>query len=192
MDRQDLSSDLDIPDWVPPIIHPWTREKYQLAIKTRQDLNAAMIKRLACDNRMKKVWVKLPETVRLEFFRTAVMLLEHPILMQPRPSYTEVAARLREDARVLGTRRPGKTFARLAMPIRKAAMAYETLAKTEPPRDEVKRAVRDLSCYFTERLGRAHYQTTATVASVALNRAISPDDVRNWLRTEAVNLGKTG
>ena len=119
MNRQDLSSDLDIPDWVPPIIHPWTREKYQLAIKTRQDLNAAMIKRLACDNRMKKVWVKLPETVRSEFFRTAVMLLEHPILMQPRPSYTEVAAQLREDARVLGTRRPGKTFARLAMPIGK-------------------------------------------------------------------------
>jgi hypothetical protein len=192
MDRQDLPSDLDIPDWVPPIIHPWTREKYRLAIETRQDLNAAMIKRLACDNRMKKVWAKLPETVRLEFFRTAVMLLEHPILMQPRPSYNEVAARLREDARVLGTRRPGKTFARLARPIQKAAMAYETLAKTDPPRDEVKRAVRDLSCYSTERLGRAHYQTTATVASVALDRAISLDDVRNWLRTEAVNSGKTG
>jgi hypothetical protein len=93
---------------------------------------------------------------------------------------------------MLDTRRPGKIFSRVAKAIQKAAMAYETLAKTEPTHDEVKRAVRDLSSYFTERLGRAHHQTTATVATVALNREISPDDVRNWLRTEAVNLGKTG
>jgi hypothetical protein len=188
-----MTNHLDIPPWAPAIIHDRARELYHRAVDNHQDLPAAMIKRLICDNRMQTVWVELlreGDRACLDLFCNAVALMQHPIINQPYPSYIDLASRLRNDAGKVSRRSPRKTFSRLASSLRKAAAAYDTLAKAELPRDEVKRAVRDLSCFLSERFGPAHYRTAATICSVALDRKISPDDVRNWLRADGVRAAK--
>ncbi len=197
--RQDIPSDIAIPEWVPAVIHYEARRMYQRAVEHHQELPVAMIKRLICDERMKAVWVKLrqkqssarQDLICFNLFGNTVTRMQYPILKVAYPSYTELASRLRDDARRITKQRPTKKFGRLAAPLQKAAKAYDDLAKTEPPDDEIKDAVRDLSCLVAECFGSVHHQTTATIASVALNRKISVDDVRNWLRADAVKIGKT-
>jgi hypothetical protein len=192
-----MAEDIEIPSWVPAVIYGRARELYRRAIEHHQDSAAAMIKRLACDKRMQAVWAKLrpaagerQDAACLELFCATVTLMQHPILMQPYPSYSDRASRLRDDARALRKRQPRKTYDRLAQKLEAAAGAYDDLAKAELPHNETKRAVRDLAGLVAKRFGSAHHQPTATIASVAVGRGISADDVRNWLRAEAVKIGK--
>jgi hypothetical protein len=105
---------INIPSWMPPSIHSRALELYRQSLGAFQGKPAAMIKRLICDERMNAVWTKLRdeggEEFFVELFSVAVMLMRHPILMQPSsPSYVELAARLRDDARAIKKRQPHKT-----------------------------------------------------------------------------------
>ena len=147
---------------------------------------------------MKTVWDRLcpPTTTNSEracqnLFRYTVFLCQHPILIQPPSEYADKAESLRKDAKATGKRRPKKRFGRIAVKLQIAAKAYDDLAKAELPHEEIKRAVCDLSEFILELFGGTpRHKIVATISSVALNRNVSVDDVRNWLREEAVKMAK--
>ena len=170
---------------------------------------AEMIKRLVTDSRMRRVWteilrkqkdgtfyspVKLPpgagvmsaqdaqHRACLDIFSSSVVIMQHPILMRPLPSYREFAARLRADADALEKRTPRKKYKRLARPLTAAAESYHELAKTDLSEEDVREAAITMALLFAERFGPAHFRSVATITSVAFNRNISPDDVKNWQR----------
>jgi hypothetical protein len=185
-----------IPASVPAVIH--SRALYFYRRAQGHNLPAAMIRRLIIDERMKTVWEKLcPPSASeseceacLRLFNEAVIYFRHPILIQPPSDYAERASRLREDANKISKRRPQKKFGRLADKLQKAAKAYDELAQAELPHKGIKRAVCDLSESSVLQFGSPHHEIIATIASVALDRKVSRDDVRNWVRAKAVKMTK--
>jgi Arm DNA-binding domain len=205
-----LTCDINIPDWVPRIVHNRARDMYQ-RVRSNKPL-ADAIERLTINTRMRRVWteilrkkvdgsfyspVKLPAVASkmsaleaqhracLEIFCAAVSVMQHPTLMQPLPSYRELAARLRADAKALEKRTPRKTFKRLAGPLTVVAKSYEELAKTDVPED-LREATIVITLLFADRFGPGHFRTIATIISVAFNRDVSADDVKNWQRADRV------
>jgi hypothetical protein len=206
-----LACEINIPEWVPRIIHNRAREMYQRA-RGNQAL-ADIVERLVTDPRMRRVWtellrkkgdgsfyspVKLPAGASkmsaldaqhracLEIFCAAVSVMQHPILMHPFPSYRDLATRLRADAKALEKRTPRKTFKPLARPLTAAAESYEELAKTDISAEDLREATGALTLLFAERFGPGHFRTIATIISVAFNQDVSPDDVKNWQRVGRV------
>jgi hypothetical protein len=202
---------LAFPDWVPAIIHDAAREMYQRAGGNKP--LADMIERLATSPRMRRVWTEVLRKRKdgsfyslvkrsagvggmsaldaqhracLAIFCGAISVMQHAIVMQPFPSYRELAARLRADAHALKKRTPGKKFKRLAGRLAAAAESYEELAKTNVSQEDVREAATTIALLFAEQFGPAHFRSVATITSVAFNRDISPDDVKNWQRVDRV------
>jgi hypothetical protein len=175
---------LQIPEWVPPSIHEPALRFYHRALGAFEGKPAAMIKRLAVDERMAPVWDKLRreggEAFFAELFGAIVSRMQIPFLLQP--GHAGQATKLRDHARAVKKQRPEKTFGRHAGKLIRAAKSYDALDAAGLPREEIMRAVCNLADLLTERFGAPHYQEVAAIASVALDRPISADDVRNWVR----------
>jgi hypothetical protein len=184
------ASTVEIPPWVPRSVQEPALQLYRRALGTFEGRPPAMIKRLICDERMNAVWQQLRakggEAFFAELFGAIVWRMQVPFLTQP--MHAGKAAELRDHAQGVKERRPEKKFGCYAGSLLKAARSYDALDEAGLPREEIMKAVGDLVSLLTERFGSPHYPIAATIAAVALDRPISADDVRNWVR--AVKMAK--
>jgi hypothetical protein len=107
-----------------------------------------------------------------ELFYTVVSMVECQQLLSP-PACVGADALLEKANRLRGNSRRSKSIGSL---LSKAATAIASLPQPDRTRD----VAIGLATYLKERFGKPMYETTATIASVALGKSVTKAMVRNW------------
>lgn len=206
------TSSLSIPPWVPQCLASKAHELYARELNLGHGSEAVLIERLVSDARMERVWQELTKRKRIAYKPTknfhhparppegigsdhhpdtqdkAVLELFVYTFSAARLSrlpgasipYSEMADRLRRDAAITKKERPRKQAEPFAKKLISTAEAYERFAKVPVDQDQI--VVKDIIEFMKERFGPSMHKITATLASVALDRPVSVDRVRDLSR----------
>ena len=214
---------LQIPEWFPRCLVPKANELHARELRLCHEAGVALVERLVTDPRMEMVWQELGKAKRVEHQSTSQPLLNLQkdlfpaatstysnghiwsclfIVLQlldirnlpggPIP-YIECAQQLRLDAATVAAERPQKAGAPIVKKLIAAAEAYELLAVTPRPRDQIVSITTDIVELTSERFGTPLYGTVATIVSVAVDEKVSVDFVRTaaaalWAKKEKAHL----
>ena len=203
---------LSIPPWVPRCLESKANELHLREHQSGNRSGAALIVRLVTDPQMQEVWQTLTNRKRfaykptkdfhqsahpprgaspgtqsemqdkaiLELFVYMFAAARAPMLPGSSISYFEMAERLRRDADIAKKERPRKRAGPFAKKLISTAEAYECLAKE--PVDNDQAVIMDIIEFMKARFGPSMNKTTATLVSVALDRPVSEDRVRDLSR----------
>jgi hypothetical protein len=125
----------------------------------------------------------------------ALLAAKTPRILQSYPQYSGLANQLRSDADRVRNDQPGAKAERLAKSLVRAADAYDEIGRLESA-NHYRTAIADIAEFMSERFGSRMHGLTATIASVALEREISPSKVREWFsrpkrKKDKQTMGKT-
>jgi hypothetical protein len=118
----------------------------------------------------------------LELFVHTFAAAQAPMLPGSSISYFEMADRLRRDADIAKKERPRKQGEPFAKKLISTAKAYESMEKVPVENDQA--VIMDIIEFMKARFGPSMHKITAKLASVALDRPVSVDRVRDLSRVK--------
>jgi hypothetical protein len=198
--RAPTAAKLVIPLWVPDAIKSKAHELHKLHSESPTASN--IIKRLAIDSRMRRVWNELTKQSRKErkpfhnltkkfahirrdeavagIFEFAVTIGRLTFMLpspgRPMRPFQQLAGRLRAEAKRLG-----KDAISQAIGSQLLAVAKHCERVTGARRDPDKAIATEIAGYLNFVFGSPKYGTAATITSVIVEHEISERKVRTWM-----------